>query len=75
MTTTKTVEHVVDYKTIVQTGGFFGRKSEELDRKKFEAKLDELGREGYELVWILMDQSLHREKDGNVFIFKRVLYT
>lgn len=60
-----------DYKTIVQTGGFMGRKSEELDRKKFESTLDELGQQGFELVWVMMDQNLHREKDGNVFVFKR----
>ena len=62
-----------DYKTIVLTGGFMGRKSEELDRPKLEANLDELGREGYELVWVLPDQNLHREKDGHVLIFKRRL--
>ena len=37
------------------------------------ASLDELGREGYELVWVLPDQNLHREKDGHVLIFKRRL--
>jgi len=62
----------IDYKTIVQTGGFMGRKSEELDRKKFEATLDELGQQGYDLAWVMMDQNLHHEKDGNVFVFKRV---
>lgn len=60
-----------DYKTIVLTGGFMGHKSEELDRPKFEAALDELGREGYELTWVFMNQNLHREKDGHVLIFKR----
>ena len=44
----------------------------ELDRPKFEASLDELGREGYELTWVFMDQKLHSEKDGHVLIFKRV---
>lgn len=43
-----------------------------LDRPKFEASLDELGREGYELTWVFMDQKLHSEKDGHVLIFKRV---
>ena len=43
----------------------------ELDRPAFEASLDELGRAGYELSWVFMDQKLHREKDGHVLIFKR----
>ena len=34
---------------------------------------DELGRDGWELSWILMNQSLHGEKDGHVVIFKRPL--
>lgn len=60
-----------DYKTIVLTGGFMGRKSDELERDKLDANLNELGGEGYELVWVLPDQNLHREKDGHVLIFKR----
>ncbi|MDQ3121756.1 MAG: hypothetical protein M3Q59_04375 [Actinomycetota bacterium] len=43
----------------------------ELDRPAFEASLDELGRAGYELSWVFMDQKLHREKDSHVLIFKR----
>jgi len=50
-----------------------GRKSEELDRKSLEDGLDELGTQGWELVWLLPDQNLHREKDGHVLIFKRRL--
>jgi len=59
-----------DYKTIVQTHGFLGHK-DGLDRKAFEKMLDELGEEGFELMWVLPDQKLHAERDGNVFIFKR----
>ena len=60
-----------DYKTIVLTGGFMGRHKDELRRADLEAKFDEWGAEGWELSWILMDQSLQGEKDGHVVIFKR----
>ena len=60
-----------DYKTIVLTGGFMGRHKEELNRKAFEKHLDELGSEGFELSWVLLEQSLQHEKDGHVLIFKR----
>jgi hypothetical protein len=60
-----------DYKTVL-THGFMGFHKGELDRPKFEASLDELGREGYELTWVFMDQKLHSENDGHVRIFKRV---
>jgi hypothetical protein len=60
-----------DYKTVVLTGGFMGRHKDELRRDVLEQQFDALGREGYELVWILMNQSLHGEKDGHVVIFKR----
>ena len=60
-----------DYKTVVLTHGFMGYHKDELDRPAFEAALDELGRDGYELAWVFMDQKLHKEKDGHVLIFKR----
>ncbi len=59
-----------DYRTIVQTQGFMGSK-QGLDRKAFEEELDQMGQDGYELAWVLIDQKLHAERDGNVFIFKR----
>jgi hypothetical protein len=60
-----------DYKTIVLTGGFMGRHKEELNRADLEKHLDELGREGWELTAILLEQALQKEKDGHVLIFKR----
>lgn len=60
-----------DYKTVVMTGGFMGRHKEELNRVDFEKNLDELGREGWELAWVLLEQALQKEKDGHVLIFKR----
>ena len=60
-----------DYKTVVLTHGFMGFHKGELDRPKFELSLDELGREGYELTWVFMDQRLHGEKDGHVLILER----
>lgn len=62
-----------DYRTVVLTGGFMGRHKEELKRPDLERQVDELGREGWELSWILMNQSLQGEKDGHVVIFKRPL--
>jgi hypothetical protein len=53
-----------DYKTVVLTGGFMGRHKDELKREDLERQFDELGQQGYELGWILMNQSLQGEKDG-----------
>jgi hypothetical protein len=57
--------------TLVLSGGFMGRHKEELDRAAFERHLDELGREGWELTWILLEHALQKEKAGHVLIFKR----
>lgn len=67
------VQHrtVWDYKTVVLTHGLVGWTKDELDRPRFEAALDELGRDGFELIWVFMHQKLHKEKDGHVLIFKR----
>lgn len=62
-----------EYTTLVLTGGFMGRHKEELNRPAFDAQLDALGKQGYELCWVLMDQALQHEKDGHVLIFKRRL--
>ncbi len=62
-----------DYKTVVLTGGFMGRHKDELRRDVLEQQFDALGRDGWELIWILMDQALQGEKDGHVVIFKRPL--
>ncbi len=62
---------VWDYKTVVLNHGFMGWTKDELDRPRFEAALDELGKDGFELVWVFMQQKLHKEKDGHVLIFKR----
>jgi hypothetical protein len=48
-----------------------GRHKEELNRPAFEKHLDELGNEGFELCWVLLEQALQKEKDGHVLIFKR----
>lgn len=60
-----------DYKTVVLTGGFMGRHKEELNRPALEKQLDQLGSEGFELCWVLPEQSLQGEKDGHVLILKR----
>ena len=50
-----------------------GRHKDELRRDVLEQQFDALGRDGWELVWILMNQALQGEKDGHVVIFKRPL--
>jgi hypothetical protein len=62
-----------EYTSTVLTHGFMGRKSEELDRKELEQNLNQMGAQGWELVKILTDMNLHREKDGHVLLFKRAL--
>ena len=62
-----------DYKTVVLTGGFMGRHKDELRRDVLEQQFDALGGDGWELIWILMNQALQGEKDGHVVIFKRLL--
>jgi hypothetical protein len=61
-----------EYRTEVLTHGFLGRKEEELDRKEFEERLNELGAQGWEFEKLLTHVALHGEKDGHVLIFKRV---
>jgi hypothetical protein len=68
---TASASEIWDYKTVVLTHGTFGITKGEMDRPRFEASLDELGRAGYELTWVFMDQKLHKEKDGHVLVFKR----
>jgi hypothetical protein len=46
-----------DYKTVVLTGGFMGRHKEELKGVDLEKQFDELGADGWELVWVLMAMS------------------
>ena len=60
-----------EYKTTVLTGGFMGRHKEELRRSDLDRQLAEAGREGWDLVHVLMEQSLQGEKDGHVLIFRR----
>jgi len=60
-----------DYTTTVITHGLLGRKEDELDREEFEAAMNELGAQGFELATAFLDVALHREKDGHVLVFKR----
>ena len=60
-----------EYTTTVITHGFLGRKEDELDRGELERSLNEMGSQGWELVKVMTDMALHREKDGHVLLFKR----
>jgi len=60
-----------EYTTAVITHGFMGRQEHELNREQLDKVLAEHGLEGWELVKVLLQQNLHREKDGHVLIFKR----
>lgn len=62
-----------DYRTVVLSSGHMGRHIEELDRKALDAQLDQLGKLGFELAWVLSAQTLRHEDDGHVLIFKREL--
>ena len=60
-----------EYTTSVITHGFMGRKSDELDRQALTDELNRMGAEGWDLVKVLTQMSLHREKDGHLLLFKR----
>ena len=60
-----------EYTTTVITHGLMGRQEDELNRKALDETLAEYGAQGWELVKVLLQQNLHREKDGHVLIFKR----
>ncbi len=60
-----------EYMTATITHGLMGRKEEELDRGELDKLMAEHGAQGWELVKVLLQQNLHREKDGHVLIFKR----
>jgi zinc-ribbon domain len=62
-----------EYKTVVLSGGFVGLHKEELDRADLDRQLGELGAEGWDLCWALMDQTLRIENDGHVLVFKRLV--
>ena len=58
-----------EYKTIaLEAHGFFGGK---LDRTKFEALLNELGREGWELVNAFDTNQGHGQTRDVIAVFKR----
>jgi hypothetical protein len=55
-----------DYMTIVLTGGLMGRHKDEPKHEDLVTQCDALGREAWELTWILINESLHGEKDDRV---------
>ena len=63
-----------DYRTVVMGHGFIGWHKGEINRSDLETQLDQLGREGWELVHVWFDQKLHHEKDGHLMVFKRPVF-
>jgi hypothetical protein len=59
------------YMTAAISHGLMGRKREEIDRAELEKVLNEHGAEGWELDKLLLDVSMHGEKDGHLLILKR----
>jgi hypothetical protein len=51
-----------------------GASGVELAVEVLEKQLDELGRQGWELVHVWFDQKLHHEKDGHLMVFKRPVF-
>ena len=60
-----------EYTTASMSHGLMGRKSDEVDRKELEKILNAQGASGWELDKLVLDVSLHGEKDGHLLIFKR----
>jgi hypothetical protein len=60
-----------EYTTAAISHGLMGRKSDEVDRKELESLLNEHGAEGWELDKLVLDVSMHGEKDGHLVVFKR----
>ena len=60
-----------EYTTDVITHGLLGKNREELDRAELERRLQQYGAEGWELVKVITDVAIHREKDGHLLVFKR----
>jgi hypothetical protein len=63
-----------DYRTVVMGHGFMGWHKDEINRRDLETQLDQLGRDGWELVHVWFDQKLHSEKDGHLMVFKRPVF-
>jgi Domain of unknown function (DUF4177) len=49
------------------------RHKGELKRSELEARLNALGREGWDIRLVFLDQTLQGEKDGHLLIFRRPL--
>ena len=60
-----------EYRTEVMTHGFMGIHKGEIKRSMLVEILNDMGRDGWDLVHVWFDQKLQGEKDGHLLIFRR----
>ena len=63
---------VWEYRTELLERGFLGWRSEQLDLKTLQARLDELGEDGWELVHASWNHRVRGRHGGHVLLFKRL---
>lgn len=60
-----------EYRTELIQHGFIGWRSEQVDLRKLQARLDELGEDGWELVHVSWNHRVRRTHGGHLLLFKR----
>jgi Domain of unknown function (DUF4177) len=60
-----------EYKTIALTHGRLGVTKGKINRPVLEAELAQAGQDGWEILHLWPDTSMHGEKDGHLLLFKR----
>ncbi len=63
---------VWEYRTELLERGFLGWRSEQLDLQTLQARLDELGEDGWELVHASWNHRVRGRHGGHVLLFKRL---
>jgi hypothetical protein len=60
-----------EYRTELLERGFLGWRSEQLDLRALQERLDELGQDGWELVHASWNHRVRSRHGGHVLLFKR----